>query len=89
MTGQSIKIGDDITVTVTSIRNGQAKIGIAAPPDIPVHREEIYDRVHIEEGPTPTFSKRHKPDEIIESIFDTDPKKTLSLSKYKDSDGNN
>jgi carbon storage regulator len=46
--GESIKIGDDITVTVTSISNGQIRLGIDAPQEVAVHREEIYNR--IEEG---------------------------------------
>ncbi len=46
---QSIMIGDNITITVLGIKNGQAKIGINAPPrEIDVHREEVYQRIHDE-----------------------------------------
>jgi carbon storage regulator len=39
--GESIRIGDDITVTVSSIHGGKARLAIEAPREIPVHREEI------------------------------------------------
>lgn len=44
-TGQSIKIGDEVTITVQSIRGNQVVLGIDAPKDVPVHREEIYERI--------------------------------------------
>lgn len=43
--GTSILIGNDITATVLSIRGNQVRIGISAPRDIAVHREEIYRKV--------------------------------------------
>lgn len=44
--GQTVNIGDNITVTVLAISGGQIRLGIAAPRDVPVHREEIYERIH-------------------------------------------
>jgi len=49
LAGESIMVGDDITVTVLGIKNNQVRIGIKAPRDIPVHREEVYARIR-EEG---------------------------------------
>jgi carbon storage regulator len=43
--GESLKIGSDITVAVIGIRGNQVRIGITAPKDIPVHREEVADRI--------------------------------------------
>jgi len=45
-TGESIRIGDDVTVRVLDAKNGRVRLGIEAPKSCPVHREEIYDRVH-------------------------------------------
>jgi len=48
--GESIMIGDDVIITVLGIRGEQVRIGIDAPGDVPVHREEIYDRIQQEES---------------------------------------
>ena len=45
-----ISVGSSVRVTVLSIRDGQVKLGIAAPRDVPVHREEIYRRIRREEA---------------------------------------
>ena len=42
---QSIRIGKDVIITVLECTNGHAKIGISAPKEIPVHREEIYKKI--------------------------------------------
>jgi carbon storage regulator len=46
--GESIRIGDDISIVVIEIQRGQVKLAIDAPRDIPVHREEIYELVQDE-----------------------------------------
>lgn len=45
---QNICIGDDIKIRVLGFRRDQICIGIDAPKDVPVHRQEIYDRIHSE-----------------------------------------
>ena len=46
--GERIKIGDDITLTVVDIRGDKVRIGIEAPKDVPVHRQEVYDEIQAE-----------------------------------------
>ena len=43
--GESIMIGDDIEVTIVDIRGDKARLGIRAPPDVEVHRQEIYNLI--------------------------------------------
>ena len=45
---ESMYIGDDIKITVLDIRGGQVRIGITAPDDVKIHREEIYNRISSE-----------------------------------------
>lgn len=47
--GESIMIGENVEVKVLGLRAGQIKIGIEAPRDLKVHREEIYERIRAEE----------------------------------------
>lgn len=47
-TGETIMVGDDIMVTVLGIKGNQVRVGIKAPMDVPVHREEVYDRIQEE-----------------------------------------
>ena len=43
--GEVLRIGDDISITVLSVKGNQVRIGIDAPSDLSVHREEIYVRI--------------------------------------------
>ena len=46
---ESMYIGDDIKITVLDIRGGQVRIGITAPQDVKIHREEEYNRISSED----------------------------------------
>jgi carbon storage regulator len=49
---QTVKIGEYISITVAGVRGGHVSIGVEAPKDIAVHRQEIYERIRAE-GPAP------------------------------------
>ena len=44
-TGETVMIGNDVTLTVLGVKGNQVRIGINAPKSVPVHREEIYERI--------------------------------------------
>ena len=46
--GETLVIGDDVTVTVLGVRGNQDRLGVNAPKDVAVHREEIYQRIQNE-----------------------------------------
>lgn len=48
--GESLMIGNEITVTVLDVKGNQVRLGIAAPKEVPVHREEIFVRVQEEKA---------------------------------------
>ena len=44
--GESLRIGDDVSVTVLGIKGSQVRLGVNAPKSVSVHREEVYDRIN-------------------------------------------
>jgi carbon storage regulator len=51
--GETVMIGNEVTVTVLGVKGNQVRIGVNAPKDVAVHREEIYDRIKREEDGNP------------------------------------
>jgi carbon storage regulator len=43
--GESVKIGDQVTVTVLGVKGGHVRLGFTAPKEVAVHREEVYERI--------------------------------------------
>ncbi len=48
--GETVMVGSDITITVLGVKGNQVRIGINAPKDVAVHREEIYERIQSEKS---------------------------------------
>lgn len=62
--GESIKISDSIDVTILGVKSGQVRIGINAPKDVSIHREEIYEKIKREEAHKNEKSKTEKLNEV-------------------------
>jgi len=48
--GETLMIGDDVTITVLGVKGNQVRIGVNAPRDVAVHREEIYEKIQTDDG---------------------------------------
>lgn len=48
--GETLMIGDEVSVTVLGVKGNQVRIGVSAPKDVTVHREEIYERIRQEKA---------------------------------------
>ena len=57
---QAIMIGDDVRITVVEIRDDQVRLGISAPREVPVYREEVFDKIRSEN----LEAGRIRPDDI-------------------------
>lgn len=76
--GEMIRIGDQIKVTVLEVRSGQVKLGIDAPTEVKVHREEVYARIQAENrraGRANPEALRGPAQELRERSLPTDGKK--------------
>ena len=60
--GETLMIGDSINITVLGVKGNQIRLGIAAPRDVTVHREEVFQRSHDEDAAS-TGSDKDKPGE--------------------------
>ena len=48
--GESLMIGDNVTVTILGVKGNQVRVGVNAPKEVSVHREEIYERIQAEKA---------------------------------------
>lgn len=55
--GETLVIGEDITITVLGVKGNQVRIGVDAPAEMPVHRKEVYERILREERSNGSDSK--------------------------------
>lgn len=51
--GETLMIGNDVSVTVLGVKGNQVRIGVNAPKEVAVHREEIFERIQSEQGDSP------------------------------------
>jgi len=63
--GESVTIGDDIKITVIDVKGRQVRIGIEAPREMTIHREEIYAKIH-EENLKAAFAKAVNMEKLAE-----------------------
>jgi carbon storage regulator len=49
--GETVIVGNDVAVTIVAVKGNQIRIGISAPKNVPIHREEIYERIRRERQP--------------------------------------
>ncbi|MCZ6829741.1 MAG: carbon storage regulator CsrA [Gammaproteobacteria bacterium] len=61
--GETLMVGDEVTVTVLGVKGNQVRLGVNAPRSIAVHREEIYNRIHAEDGHERSTEGNEKPRE--------------------------
>ena len=63
--GESLIIGDDIKITICAVNNSQIRVGIQAPKEVEIHREEIYERIKKEKEDS---SDKHSDNLLFRSL---------------------
>lgn len=57
--GETVMIGDEVTITILGVKGNQVRVGINAPKSVAVHREEIYERIKREQQGEADKKKKH------------------------------
>ena len=78
--GESIRIGDEVEVVITSIEPNKVKIGIRSPRCIPVYREELYQKIQ-EDNRAAACVRMGDLDEMLQILKTEGPQKATSLKK--------
>lgn len=72
-TGETIYIGNDVTITVLGVKGNQVRFGVDAPKNVPVHREEIYERIKAEQLAAASGGAVEEPDGNTLDVEPADP----------------
>lgn len=63
--GETVMIGDEVTITVLGVKGNQVRVGINAPKHVAVHREEIYERIKREQQPEEIATEKAKATQYV------------------------